>query len=456
MAFAPHLQRERSNLRFLVSIVFVATVGGLLFGYDTAVVSGAIGFLVDHFELTAAGKGWAASCALIGCIFGAMFAGILSDAIGRRRTLILSAILFTVSAIGSAIPRTLDQFVIARIIGGLGVGAASMLSPLYISEIAPARHRGRLVSLNQLAIVSGILVVYFVNLQIQKMGNVEWNTVLGWRWMFGSEALPALFFWGLLLMVPESPRWLVKQGRYDQAKDVLTRLSNEQQAQEELDQIKATVEEERSFIVHSFLSGFEKALLIGVVLAIFQQITGINAVLYYAPEIFKATGTGINAAFLQTVTVGAVNVLFTFVAILFVDHLGRRLLLITGTFIQMIALLFIGYSFHTNQLGVIVLAWILIYVAAFAMAMGPVVWVVIAEIFPTRIRGRAVSIATVALWIACYAVSQTFPMLVDRFGSAITFWLYAASCFVFLVFLLLMLPETRGKSLEEIEKSWQN
>ena len=446
----------KSTTKYIYLITLIAALGGLLFGYDTAVIAGAIGFLKTHFHLTAAMQGWAASSALIGCIFGAMIAGALGDWLGRKRALIISAILFTISAIGSAIPHNLTQFVIARMIGGVGVGSASLLSPLYIAEIAPAKIRGRLVSLNQLAIVSGMLIIYFVNAAIAGFGDDAWNAVIGWRWMFASETLPALLFMALLFFVPSSPRWLTKQGREEEAFEILKKVNPFEKANIELNEIKATIAEETGSLLQLFRPGLRVALAVGIVLAILQQITGINAILYYAPEIFRKTGLGTNAALMQTVFVGAVNVTFTFVAIGLIDKIGRKALLLIGAGGMTIFLFLIGGAFYLQKFdGPWVLLFILLYIASFAASLGPVVWVVISEIFPTKIRGRAMSIATVFLWTACYLVSQTFPMLLEKFGSAVTFWIYMTMSVVNFLFVLKIVPETKGKTLEQIEKSWK-
>lgn len=445
---------QAGALPYVVLLSLVAAVGGLLFGYDTAVIAGGIGFLQEHFELSAAMKGWAASSALLGCIAGAMASGTLGDRFGRKRMLIVCAILFAVSAIGSAIPSNLTEFSIARFLGGGGVGAASMLSPLYIAEIAPAKIRGRLVSLNQLAIVCGIFGVFFVNLYIQRMGDHSWNVEHGWRWMFGSETLPAILFLLLLSRVPESPRWLVRQNRREEALAIFTRISGAEEAHRELASIEKSLSLETESIGQLFRPGLRMALTIGLALAIFQQFSGINAIMYYAPEIFKATGSSVDTAFLQAVSVGTVNLLFTFLAIWLVDKVGRKILLLAGAAVECLALAGVGYHFSVGSTGWSVLFFVLLYVAAFAATMGPVVWVVISEIFPTKIRGRAMSIVIVALWIACFVVSQTFPILVEQLGSARTFAGYSIICACCFFFVLGFVPETKGKTLEEIEQSW--
>jgi MFS transporter, SP family, arabinose:H+ symporter len=444
--------------RYVALLAGVAALGGLLFGYDTAVISGTIGFLKTKFALTELEAGWAASSALVGCIGGATVAGALSDWLGRKRILLLAAVLFTVSAVWSSLAGGLNELAVARILGGMGVGMASMLSPLYIAEVSPARIRGRMVSVNQLAIVSGMLVVYFVNAIIASAGNEAWNVETGWRWMFASETLPAMLFFGLLFLVPESPRWLTKQGRRGEALAVLGRVGGIAHATREMVEIEDAIASESGSISELLRPGLRVALIIGVGLAILQQVTGINTVLYYAPEIFKSTGAGSQSAINATVVVGAVNVLFTLVAIWVVDRLGRKPLLLAAAAGMGVSLAGLGWAMLARDdavpAGWWVLAFVLVYVASFAVAMGPVVWVIMSEIFPTRVRGRAMSIATVCLWIACYLVSQFFlPMLKWLGGGA--FFVYAAMCVAAFVFVGLLVPETKGKSLEEIERGWR-
>lgn len=446
---------------YLVLVCLVATLGGLLFGYDTAVIAGAIGFLSEHFQLSPMQEGWAASSALAGCVLGAILAGWMSDFLGRRKVLLLCAILFIVSAIGTALPASLWQFVLFRAIGGIGVGAASMTSPMYIAEISPAGIRGRMVSLNQLAIVSGMLVVYFVNYFIAASGDNTWNITLGWRWMFASENIPALALFVLLFFVPESPRWLVAQGRTSAATSVLTRVNGSKAAQVELMSIQQALNLEKGTVSLLFAPGMRIALVIGIVLAILQQVTGINVFLYYAPEIFKRIAKStIDVAMLQTIIIGVVNMSFTLIAIWTVDRLGRKPLMLIGFAGMGVSLLALGQAAYLQQTDVWALVFILTYVASFSLSVGPVTWVILAEIFPTSIRGRAMAIATVMLWLANFVVSQTFPMmdknerLVELFHHAFPFWLYGALCFVAIVFLWLSVPETKGRTLEEIERHW--
>lgn len=439
------------SLLFLILISLVAATGGLLFGFDTAVISGTVGFFRKEFELSAVMTGWVASSALVGCMIGAAVAGVLSDRYGRKKILILSAICFTLSAIGCGLSRTVSELVAARLLGGVGIGIASILSPLYIAEISPPKIRGRLVALQQLAIVSGILAAFFTNSLVL---NTALSDPVKWRWMFGIGALPALVFWVLLLPVPESPRWLTQNGQADKARGILARIAGDVEADREMSQISEALNQEEGTIGELFKPGLRKAVVIGVLLAVFQQITGINAIMYFAPEIFKQAGSGAASAFNDTVWIGLNNVVFTLISMTLVDRFGRKPLLVWGSASMGIALLLVGYAFHTGVHGIVLLALIMAYVGSFSVSMGVVVWVMIAEIFPTRTRGRAMSIAIVTLWGACYLVSQTFLVMMEKLGSAMTFWIYAAMCAVTIVFTVLFVPETKGRSLEEIEKSW--
>jgi SP family arabinose:H+ symporter-like MFS transporter len=330
-----------------------------------------------------------------------------------------------------------------------------MLSPLYIAEIAPEKIRGTLVALYQLAIVIGILAVFFVNLQIQRLGDESWNTRIGWRWMFASLALPSVLFAVCMAFVPESPRWLMKVGRREQAESVLARVGGPESAAREARQIELALQDEEGRWSELFTTGYRRALLVGILLAVFGQFSGINSIMYYAPEIFKAAGAGTDSAFAQTVIVGAVNLAFTFVAIWLVDRAGRKPLLVVGTLVQVISLALVGVMFQSGQSGALLLASILAFVAAFAVAMGPIPWIVNSEIFPTKLRGRAMSVAILCLWLADWIVTQTFPMLRESIGPAKTFWAYAACSLLSTLFVLLMVPETKGRTLEEIEASWR-
>lgn len=443
------------NSGVIYKATLVASVGGLLFGYDTAVISGAIGFMRSFYQLSDIMTGWVASCALLGCIAGAMYSGKLSDRAGRKKVLMLSAVLFTISSIGTAIAPNLWFFVLFRIIGGMGIGIASMLSPMYISEMAPASVRGRLISVFQLGIVTGILVIYFVNAYIAGIHNEAWNISTGWRWMFGSGIIPSVIFILLLLTVPESPRWLASQKKHSEAMAILSQINGNTAAQQELDSINESLKDEAPFSLASIKgSKLKKALITGILLAVFSQFTGINAIMYYAPEIFKSTGTGRDSAFIQTIMVGVINVAFTLIAIKYVDSWGRKKLLLSGISGMTVCLFIVGLAFYTQQQGYLVLIAILGYIAFFAMSLGPLTFVVIAEIFPTKSRATAMSIATFFLWLAVFLVSQTFPILIGSIGSAYTFWLYTLISILAFLFIRKSIPETKGKTLEEIETSW--
>ncbi len=439
---------KRAGL-YVIAVSLVAAIGGLIFGFDTAIVAGATRYMKEQFSLGSLQEGWAVSVVLIGCMFGAGLAGPISDRIGRRRFMLVSAVLFLVSAVGCALPRTITEFMIFRFVGGLGIGSAAVLSPLYIAEIAPARVRGALVSVNQLAIVTGILLAYFVNWIFAGAGPANW------RWMYGTGALPSVLFFLLLLGVPESPRWLVKNGREDEARAVLARADTAEAAAAGIREIKDTLALEEGSFREIFRPAFRRPLLIAVVLAVFQQITGINAILYYAPRIFEGAGFERMSAIGQSTVVGLVNMLFTVVAIVLADKVGRRPLLLIATAGMGASLVFLGAAFKFQFLPAsALLLVILLYIAFFASAMGPLVWVVMAEIFPIKVRGAAMGLATLVLWLADFAVTLTFPVISDRFHPASAFWLYAAMCALDLVFIGRYLPETKGRTLEEIERGW--
>ncbi len=446
----------QGSIKFVTLVSIVAALGGLLFGFDTAVVSGAIGFMQTRFDLSEIQVGWAVSSLIIGCIIGAASSGVLSDKFGRKKVLIAAAILFIIGSIGSAIPDTFTGYIIARMIGGLGIGITSTLCPLYNAEIAPARYRGRLVALNQLATVTGIFLVYFVNSGIAGSGDEAWNISTAWRWMFGVGAIPGFLFLVLLFFVPESPRWLIKQDRPVEALPILLKIHGEELARQEVLDIKESFKQEKDTSLRQlFRPGLRIALIVGVTIAVLQQVTGINAIMYYAPEIFKQTGAGTNASLVQTILVGLINFLFTILALWLIDKVGRKALLLVGSSVMTLCLAVIGIAFHTGHTsGPIVLIFILLYVAAFAVSLGPVVWVLLSEIFPNRIRGRATAIASMALWAADYVVSQSFPPMLNSAGPAMTFWIFGVMSLITVLFTWRVVPETKGKSLEEIETLW--
>jgi len=449
------MTNQGTNMKFVYFISAIAAFGGLLFGYDTAVIAGAIGFIETKFQLSPAMTGWAASSAIWGCVIGAMGAGYMSDKFGRKKILIITAILFAISAIGAAIPTTLNQFVVARIIGGIGIGAASMLSPLYISEIAPADKRGMLVTLYQLAIVLGINIIYFVNLLIAGSGTEQWNIDMGWRYMLGSGIIPSALFLITLFFVPESPRWLASKNREGEALKILEKVNGKVAAGLVMADIKNTLHEEKGTIGELFAPGLRTAMIIGVFLALFSQITGINAIIYYAPEIFKSVGFGTDSALLQTVIIGVTNTLFTFVAIKYIDKLGRRKLLLGGVTGMAVCLIGVGTVFYFGlSSGPLLLIFILGFIASFGCSLGPIPWVIMSEIFPTKTRGIAMSIATLTLWIGVVLITQLTPILLKEVGGAVTFWIFGANSIFLLFFTYKMIPETKGKTLEEIEKYW--
>ena len=470
---------KSTNSAYLLKLTLVATLGGLLFCYDTGVISGTVGSLESFFvtpkglseTAASAFKGFLVSSALIGCIIGGIFGGIVSKSLGRKKGLILAAILFLISALGSAMPEMLlapigeldhtfsTVFIVYRIIGGIGVGLASMLSPLYIAEIAPADSRGKLVSFNQLAIVGGFMVVYFVNYFIAKGGGSdEWLNEIGWRWMFASEIIPAGLFLILLFFVPDTPRSLVLRNKPEEALTVLVKVNSEAEGQYILEEIKQSVNNTESGRLLSF--GW-LVIIIGILLSVFQQFVGINVVLYYAPEIFKTVSSGTDSALLMTIIVGVVNFLFTIIAIKTVDKYGRKPLMLIGAIGMGVAMLSLGFVFFSHASGYFALFCMMLYVASFAMSWGPVTWVLLSEIFPNKIRGKALAIAVAAQWISNYLVSLTFPMmndnsyLTEQFNHGFAYWVYGIMCILAVLFVKKYVPETKGKTFEEMENIWK-
>ncbi len=457
---------KRGSTLYLTGVCTVAALGGMLFGFDTAVISGAIGLLKTQFGLSELMEGWVVSSALLGCITGAMAAGTLSDRFGRKRLMIMAAGLFLVSALASAVPPTPNVLIVARLVGGLGVGFASMLAPLYISEISPPYLRGRMVAMYQFAITVGVLAAYFSNALLLHLSKnysglydqrtLRWLFVDEmWRGMFGAEVLPAAMFLLLLLFVPESPRWLTKQRREDEAMDILARVGGRETAALEMDEIRDTISHESGSVWQLFQPGMRIALLIGVMLPIFSQISGINAIIYYGPKIFETAGLQLSDALGGAVIIGIVNTAFTLLTLWKIDSLGRKPILQIGTIGAVASLAMIGLLFHNGAAeGGWLLGMITCYIACFAIGLGPIPWVIMSEIFPTRVRGRAMSFGVFAIWATCALVSQTFPWLLKNLGPAGCFWLYASLCAPSILFVWLVVPETKGKTLEEIEKSW--
>ena len=452
-----------SSQKSLRPIALIAAIGGLLFGYDTAVISGAIGNLTRYFVLTPLEVGWAISSALVGCLAGALLADQLSTRYGRKWSMVIAAILFLVSAIGTALPDTFTAFVIYRIVGGLGVGIASMVVPMYIAEIAPAHKRGSLVAYNQLAIVIGIVLVYFVNYYIALQGNEEWNLNTGWRWMFGSEALPAILYLILLFFIPESPRWLLMKEQAVKAQGVLEQFNSRTESESILQEIKASLGANTKVHWRLLLHpSIRLALWVGIGLSVFQQVTGINAILYYAPEIFKSFGSTSNTSLLETSMLGVTNLIFTIVSIFLVDRLGRKPLMFIGTTGMLISLTVVGIAAYTGTVSTWLLPFLLLFMASFSISWGPVVWVLLAEIFPNNVRSLALSIAVFIQWVANFAVSQTFPLMTGnewlntQFHGAFPFIVYAILCAVAFLFVWRFAPETKNKTLEEMNGLWES
>ncbi len=457
---------QKNKRGMLVFIAFVAGLGGFLFGFDTAVISGTIEFVEFQFGLDSVQLGWYVSSALVGCLAGVMAAGRLSDQYGRKPVLMFAAFLFFLSALGCMLSGTFYWLIIYRIFGGVGVGMASVLSPLYISEFSPSNLRGRMVSVYQLAITLGILLAYFSNAWLNQLFESQifvnnsglLSFVIGrevWRAMFGSEMIPAAVFLLSLFFVPESPRWLVKQGLNQKALMAFLTISDEPSARYEIDQIKQVIKLENGSVRELFRSELRPAMFIGISLAVLSQFSGINAIIYYGPKILNEAGFTLGASLGGQVTIGLVNVLFTFVAIAMVDKLGRRPLLITGISIAAVALVMVGIMFQAGlDSGLWILIFILLFIASFAFGFGPIVWVLLSEIYPTKIRGRAIAIATFTLWLANVIVGQVVPWLLENVGPSWTFWLFALLCTPAIWITMKKVPETKGRSLEEIERFW--
>ena len=452
------------RLAYIWAISLVAALGGLLFGYDWVVISGADIFYEKHFGLTSSFDiGWAKGCALVGCLLGAMLSGMLSDRFGRKRLLIASALLFAVSSVGTGWAGSYAAFVAWRIVGGAAIGLASNLSPMYIAEVAPAAIRGRLVSMNQLTIVIGILLAQLVNWLIAEPvprgATVEeivksWNGQFGWRWMFAATAAPSLLFLVGMFFVPESPRWLAKNGQRDRARRVLARVGGDAYAGAALADIEATLVNEVARVDFRDLlePRMKKILFLGVALAFLQQWCGINVIFYYAKDVFAAAGYQVSDILLNIVIIGLANLVFTFVAIATVERLGRRFLMLAGWAGLAVIYLLLGGGFAAKLQGLLLVVLVVAAIGCYACTLAPMTWVVLSEIFPNRIRGAAMSIAVFALWTGCFTLTYSFPELNQKLGAAGTFWIYAGICVGGWFFTWTKLPETKGKTLEQIER----
>ena len=444
--------RERGARTYVYLVSAVAALGGLLFGFDTAVINGAIIFLKRDFHLSDFQTEWAAGSLLLGCVIGAFAGGSLSDRWGRRKLLRAAAAIFVLSAIGAALPKNLAEFIAARILGGVAIGVVSALSPLYIAEISPPSIRGRLVTLNQLAIVTGILCAFFINWLLASLGPHSW------RWMFFAASVPSLVFFFSLLAVPESPRWLIQQSRLKEALAILSRLCGDEQAPLQVEEIRKTIAEEQVYSLSALLRPpLRHPTMIAVTLAVLSQVTGINTIMYYGSVIFteQVKSQGAFSALGANVIIGAVNFAGTILALLFIDRLGRKPLLMFSAGGMGISLTAIGFAFVVHPApSSLILGLILSYVACFAVGLGPGSWLLMSELFPTRVRGRAMSIATLSLWVACLVVTLTFLSLVSLLGPSEAFWIYALLCAVAFFFVWKFTPETKGKTLEQIERLW--
>ena len=474
------LSNKKINIYF---ITIVITLGGLLFGYDTGVINGTQFYFSKYFELTGALKGFIVSSALLGALAGAAAAGLISKAIGRKKSLIIAALLFAISAWGSGLPSVLPEsislMVFFRLIGGIAIGMASMNAPMYIAEISPAEKRGKLVTYYQMAVVIGFFVVFLVTYFIGDGLSESQNLSYGWKYMFWSELVPASLFFVLLFMVPQSPRWLMIKGKEEEAKNILTRIHGEEMANREFVEIKESIQKEGKEVKASiFNKSLFPIIIIGTVLSILQQFTGINAVLYYGADIFEqALGFGQEDILLQQILLATINLLFTFIAMYTVDKLGRKPLLIIGGFGMLAGFLIMGFTLYFSDYsqlnsaglptissteGIISLIGILLFIASFAMSMGPIVWVLLSEIFPNKIRSAAMSVAVAAQWLANYFVSQTFPIVVESdanklqidggvWNNALPYFIFSGFIVIIILFVWKYIPETKGKTLEEME-----
>ena len=437
-------------------ICIAVAIGGMLFGFDTAVISGAIVFVKAQFSLDTTAEGWLVSSGLLGCIIGVFTTALLSDRIGRKKTVVTAGIMFLISGIGCAVATSFNLLILSRLIGGIGVGMASVISPMYISEFAPANKRGRMVAYYQLAITAGILLAYFSNalvLSLSKNGDNNWLLAEPWRAMFLIMSLPSVLFLFMLIKVPESPRWLISVNRKEEAKDILYTVRPHASADKELNEIEAAKSRTVNQSISLLNPSIRIPLLIGIVLAVLQQFSGINAIIYYGPSIFQSAGIGSSNALLYQVIIGAINLLATIIAIAYADKYGRKFLLKTGLTGIIISLVICGLLFYTNSTQhLLLLTLILVYITCFAFSLGPVTWIIINEIFPTNVRVKAVTVCTMALWLAVWLVGQFFPWLLEKAGAGITFWAFAVFSLINLIFSLTIVKETSGKTLEEMDE----
>jgi sugar porter (SP) family MFS transporter len=435
---------------YLVFISLVAMLGGLMFGFEIAIISGAVPFIQAYFHWNELELGWGVASLLVGAVLGSISSGLLTDRFGRKKILLFVSLFFALSCTGAAIAISPVFFVAARFLGGISVGAASVLSPMYVAEVVPTKNRGSMVSVYQLTITLGILISYLINYSLHDAEN-------NWRWMFATGIIPSVLFFTGLFFIPESPRWLILKGYRTKALAILTRISNEEEAGRELKEIESTLQsaDQKQRLKDLFVPGLRKPLIIGLSLAVFVQITGINTVIDYAPKILLAAGVEIKSALLQTSMIGILNFISTFVAVWLVDKLGRKPLYLFGTMAMGVSLLLLSGTFYFNLNGIFALMSLLLFIASFASCIGPVFWTLISEIFPNRVRGKAVAFASFTQWIFNFLIVLFFPHVLKTIGGATTFVLLALICAMQLWFVWKWLPETKGKSLEEIEKIWK-
>lgn len=433
---------------------FAAAVGGFLFGFDTGVIGGAMPSLEKHFEMNAAQLGFSVAIVFIGCILGAFVGGILSDRFGRRRVLIFTAALFLISAIFTALPQTVWQFNIARFIGGVGIGISLPIAGVYLAEIAPARIRGRVVSLNQLAITFGILISYVVGWYVSGIGEEPWQTAYAWRWAFGSEVVPALAFIIILMFIPESPRWLIQNGKVPEAIIVMTKVDGREKALASVDEIKQVIDAEDVSFFQLFKPGLRIALLIGIMLSLFDQITGINIVIYYIQKILLELGFSEKQARWGMILLGLNNFVTTIIALALLDRIGRKPLLMFCPLGMSLCMLFIGFQFFSGVFPpIFVLFSIMAYCFCYALGLGPGILLLLSEIFPTHIRGKAAGVCTIFMWVSCYFVAEKFPTWLE-WSKHGTFWILSGTSFIMFLFVWQVIPETKGRTLEQIEQGW--
>ncbi len=459
------MNKHKSPSFYVFAISLISALGGFLFGYDWVVIGGAKPFYEQFFQIANIPhlQGWAVSCALIGCILGTVISGALSDRYGRKKLLIFSALLFLVSAIGTGAANSFAPFVLYRILGGIGIGLASNLSPMYIAEISPAHVRGKFVSLNQLTIVIGILAAQVANWVIadtmeNEITGVEilnsWNGQMGWRWMFWVEAIPAVLFFGMMWMVPESPRWLARRHEHDKVNEILIKIGGEGYAAKAIVEIENSMKNEAEEVNFSalFKPGVVGVVIIGVVLAAFQQWCGINVIFMYADEIFAAAGYNVSDMLFNVIIIGSVNLLFTLLAMFTVDKIGRKKLMLAGSAGLAVIYSILGAFYYLGFQGWPMLVLVVLSIACYASTLAPITWVVLSEIFPNRIRGLAMAVATFSLWTASMLLTFFFPIINNAIQASGSFWLFAVICFSGFFFIKNKLVETKGKSLEEIQK----